>query len=261
MIKVSIILTSYNKADYIARTLESMMNQSEKNFELFIMDDHSDQPTMDAIAPYLQDPRVFFYQSRVQSISERTEKTRYAVLINQAIPLTRGEYITYATDDNVYEPDRLKKMSAELDRHPEKSIVYSGSETYYLDEAEKVMRTMARPAKKVQWMAPCAIDHCSVMHRRSILEKIKQAFGSYWDEDPGYYRTGDARFFWRLNHYYPFYPINETLDKNYITVQSLHHQLFAEKKSELIQRMPPQHTCKEIRESLAAYLAAKGVHP
>ena len=41
-------------------------------------------------------------------------------MINQAIEMAEGEYVTYATDDNTYVPERLEKMVKELDEDPEK---------------------------------------------------------------------------------------------------------------------------------------------
>ena len=94
MPKVSIIMTSYNKPD----------------FELFIMDDNSDVETLEKITPFLEDKRIKFFKSDIESIAERVEKTRYAALINLALEKANGEYITYLTDDNVYKPVRLEKM-------------------------------------------------------------------------------------------------------------------------------------------------------
>ena len=86
------------------------------------------------------------------------------------------------------------------------------------------------------------------MHRRSILPIIKETFHSFWDEDPHFYRLGDARFFWRINHFWPFYPIEENLDFNYITPKSIHAQLFDNAPNEFAKMLPEQRTCKELRE-------------
>ncbi|PLR91044.1 spore coat dTDP-glycosyltransferase SpsA [Bacillus halotolerans] len=250
MPKVSVIMTSYNKSDYVAKSISSILSQTFSDFELFIMDDNSNEETLNEIRPFLNDNRVHFYQSDVSGVKERTEKTRYAALINQAIEMAEGEYITYATDDNIYMPDRLLKMVRELDDHPEKAVIYSSSKTYHLNQNRDTIKETVRPASQVTWNAPCAIDHCSVMHRYSVLEKVKEAFGSYWDESPAFYRIGDARFFWRVNHFYPFYPLAEELDLNYITDQSIHFQLFDSEKNEFVRNLPPQRNCRELRESL-----------
>lgn len=250
MTKVTVILTSYNKAAYVGRSIEALLQQTLSDLELFIMDDGSNEETLAAIAPYCEDSRVQFIQSGIKTLEERTAKTRYAVLINQALAQAKGEYISYATDDNVYAPDRLEKLTSYLDARPNEDIVYSGSKVIYLNSKKDPVKDMIRPAQIVQWNAPCAIDHCSIVHRASILTRIHAEFGSYWDESPHFYRIGDARFFFRLNHFYPFYPYDEVLDTNYITEQSIHYQLEEEEKSDFIKALAPQSTCWELRHIL-----------
>ncbi|MCJ7841381.1 glycosyltransferase [Lederbergia sp. NSJ-179] len=250
MPKVSVIMTSYNKPDYVQKAISAVLNQTEKDFELLLMDDNSDDTTQKMITPFLQDKRIHFFRSDIQSTQERVEKTRYAVLINQALEKSKGKYITYATDDNLYKPNRLQEMVRYLDQNPHVQIVYSGSKTIYLDKNGETTKEIVRPAKSITWNAPCTLDHCAIMHRASILPIIKRQWGSYWDEDPQFYRIGDARFFWRLNHFWPFYPIHQVLDENYITSSSIHYQLFTEKDNEFARLLPEQRNCKELREDL-----------
>ncbi|MFP5113733.1 glycosyltransferase family 2 protein [Bacillaceae bacterium C204] len=250
MPKVSVILTSFNKHEYVAKSIQSILNQTYGDFELFIMDDNSNDATLRVIEPFLKDKRVKFYKSEIKTIKERVEKTRYAVLINQALELAQGEYVMYATDDIVFHVEKVEKMVDYLDKNPEVMVVYTASKTSYLNEQGEITRTAVRPANTVSWLAPCMTDHCSIMHRKSILPKIKKQFGSNWDEDPQFYRLGDARFFWRINHFWPFYPLNEILDYNFITPKSIHAQLFQQEPNEFAKLMPQQRTCKELRESL-----------
>lgn len=244
-------MTSYNKPQFVGKALRAVLNQTMDDFELLLMDDNSGKETRQAIAPFLTDRRVKLHVSKVKTLGERAQKTRYAVLINQAIRLSKGKYITYLTDDNLYHPQRLERMAGYLDARPDVQIVYSASITRYVDERGRIMRTVERPARSVTRMAPCVVDHCSVMHRRSILPAVYRRFGSFWDEDPRFYRIGDARFFWRLNQMWPFYPLPDVLDYNYITTASLHQQMFSEQKNALIRKLPPQKTCKELRDHLA----------
>lgn len=250
--KVTVILTSYNKQEYVANTIRSILGQTFQDFELFIMDDNSNEETLSVIGGFLDDERVKFFRSDIKTLEERVEKTRYAVLINQALELAQGEYVTYATDDNIYHNQKIEKMVEFLDLHSEAMIVYSASKTVHLNEEGEVTNQIVRPAKSISWLASCMTDHCSIMHRKSILPKIKETFGSHWDEDPQFYRTGDARFFWRLNHFWPFFPINEILDFNYITPKSIHAQLFNDNPNDFSQNLPTQRTCKELRESIRA---------
>ena len=250
MKKVSVIMTSYNKPGYVGRAIESVLNQTYNDFELLLMDDNSDEETQNVIHRYLKDNRIRYYCSSIKSLSERAEKIRYAALINQALELCQGKYITYATDDNFYRPQRLEMMVSYLDNNPGVNIVYSSSKVTILDEHSRFIRTIQRPAKSVTWLASCQVDHCSVMHRAEILPMIYERWGSYWDEDPQFYFIGDARFFWRLCHYWTFHPIQDVLDDNYITESSLHTQLMAKQKSPLLKLLPEQRTCKELRDEL-----------
>ncbi|WP_459766542.1 glycosyltransferase family 2 protein [Alkaliphilus crotonatoxidans] len=250
-------MTSYNKPAFVGKAIEGVLNQTFPDFELLIMDDNSNKETQKVIKGYLKDPRIQYFRSNVSSLKERAEKIRYAVLINYALTKIKGEYVSYATDDNIYCPDRLAKMVQFLDKNPGIMIVYSGSKVQYIDEENVLIDTIERPAKSKTWVAPCQVDHCSIMHRKSILPIIYEKWGSYWDEDPGFYLRGDARFFWRLNHFWPFYHINEVLDENYITATSLHTQMFSEEKSEFAKMLPEQRTCNELRDSLRKIRSGK----
>jgi glycosyltransferase involved in cell wall biosynthesis len=257
--KVSIIMTSYNKPGYIAKSIQSIVDQTFTDFELFLMDDNSNAETIKAIEPFLNDKRIKFYQSDIQTMNERVEKVRYAALINEALHKASGEYISYATDDNCYRKNRLEKMVDYLESDQSAMIVYSASLVNYLNERSEITKQQLRHAKRMVPVAPCQIDHCSVMHRSSILPVIKEKFGSYWDENPEFYRIGDARFFWRLNQFWDFYPIEDILDDNYITELSIHYQLQQQEKSEFIQMLPPQRTCKELREELRSMKQQKTI--
>jgi hypothetical protein len=149
-------------------------------------------------------------------------------------------------------------MVGYLDQQPKVMVVYSASQTRYVNEMGEITHSIVRPAKTVSWLASCMTDHCSVMHRMSILPQLQKAFGSNWDEDPQFYRVGDARFFWKINHFWPFYPLNEILDENYITPKSIHAQLFNDSPNQFSKLLPPQRTCKELRESLRAMRRREG---
>ncbi|MBW7453946.1 glycosyltransferase family 2 protein [Paenibacillus sepulcri] len=257
MSKVSVIMTSYNKPAFVGKAIEGILGQSHADFELLLMDDNSNEETDQVIAAYLQDNRIRYVKSQTKDIAERAATIRYASLINQAIDLSTGDYITYITDDNVYRPQRLEKMTAFLSENPEANIVYSSSITNHIKDDGTITKSVFRPAGRLTWLAPCAVDHCSIMHRSSILPRIYERWGSYWDENPEYYRIGDARFFWRLNHYWPFHPLDEVLDDNYMTEGSFHSQLFSREKSQFIQLLPQQLDCRELRESLRQQQSGK----
>jgi spore maturation protein CgeD len=209
--KISVILTSYNKANSVGKAIESVLNQTSGNWELFIMDDNSNQETVSVINKYTKDKRIVYYNSHIQD-SERFKTTRYATLINTVIPKTTGKYITYLTDDNLFLPNRFQIMVELMERFPSIEIVYSQQLIKWLDENGQVKKEMVRYTKGVLTNASEKVDHCSIMHTRSLLDKVIGEFGSYWDDNPAYWLCGDAAFWNRLTKFASFFPLPKTLD-------------------------------------------------
>lgn len=208
---VSIILTSYNKPNSIVKAIESVINQTYTHWELFIMDDNSNEETVKIISSYLNDPRIHYFNSQIKE-NERYKSTRYATLINEAIPKTKGKYISYLTDDNIYLPNRLKVMVNFLAQRKNVDVVYSEQRVKYFDQNGKCVKDHIRKAQGVQYRAAGRVDHCSVMHTRKIADLVYKKYGNYWNDDPQYWLNGDAAFWNRLNELQPFHPIPQILD-------------------------------------------------
>lgn len=218
--KVSIILTSYNKPHLVGKAIHSVLEQTMTDWELFIMDDHSNKETRKVISSFLGDDRIHYFNSYIAQ-EDRLKTTRYATLINEAIQKTSGKYISYLTDDTIYLPNRLQEMVDYLEGNPTIDIVYSAQLVKIVDDHLNEKAEFTRPANDILQKASNIVDHCSVMHTRKILEKVKEKFGSYWDDDPKYWSKGDAVFWDRLTHFQPFYPIDKVLDITYKTPQSV----------------------------------------
>ncbi|CAM4260138.1 glycosyltransferase family A protein [Lederbergia lenta] len=217
--KVTVIMTSYNKPELIGIAIKSVLDQSLKDFELLIMDDNSNMETINIIKEFLNDPRVTLYKSDIKD-EDRYKKTRYATLINQALELAKGEYISYITDDNMYKKNRLDLMSYLLNTNKEVNIVYSAQKLIHLNENYQPISSVTRKTEGVLNKAAEVVDHCSVMHRKSILDDIKKKYGNYWDDDKKYWGYADAIFWNRLNEKHLFYPTLMVLDYNYRTPRS-----------------------------------------
>lgn len=206
--KVSVILTSYNKPEYIRLAIDSVLEQSYPNFELLVMDDNSDKEVRDIILSYT-DERIRTFFSKVKE-KDRFKKVRYSCLINHALKTATGDYISYMTDDDMYVPGRLEMMVDTLNKNPKMQIVYSG-QTQVWDEKSK-KQFVALPTKKTIGVVDdiaFKVDHNSIMHRREVAEGIK------WEEDVKAWRWADAFFFKELKKKgYKFYPIDMPLDIN-----------------------------------------------
>jgi glycosyltransferase involved in cell wall biosynthesis len=102
--KYSIILPNYNSEKYIKRCIDSVLNQTYKNFELIIIDDMSTDNSPDIIREYCSDTRVKFI--------ELSQKRYNGGTRNVGIDLASGDYILFLDcDDYVYSNKALEELN------------------------------------------------------------------------------------------------------------------------------------------------------
>ena len=116
MPKVTVILTSYNHDKYIRETIDSILNQTFKDFELIIWDDASTDNSWEIIQSY-NDSRIKIFRS------ERTERG----LINKALMSgeAQGEYIAIHHSDDVWDLTKLEKQVKFLDENSQYGAVFT----------------------------------------------------------------------------------------------------------------------------------------
>jgi glycosyltransferase involved in cell wall biosynthesis len=107
---VSIVITTYNRVNYLQEAIESVLKQTYKNFELIIVDDGSTDNTRDVEAKYSHDSRVRYIFQENQGLSHSR---------NTGILKANGKYIMFLDDDDLYIPYAIDKLLAFIKRQPE----------------------------------------------------------------------------------------------------------------------------------------------
>lgn len=116
---VSIILTTYNRAKLLPRAIESVLTQSDKDFELIIVDDASTDGTQKVIGKYAKkDSRIVPLYLQENHGSDSYPK-------NIAIKMAKGDYICFLDDDDMYRIDAVKILRKYLEN--------SGADAVYGD--------------------------------------------------------------------------------------------------------------------------------
>ena len=112
-IEFSIIMPVWNRSDIVVRSLQSVLCQTYKNFELIIVDDGSDDNLEEVISPYLCEQVIF----------HRIPHSGVCAARNFALKRARGEYIAYLDSDNIWYPRFLSVMCNALmgGKEPEKA--------------------------------------------------------------------------------------------------------------------------------------------
>lgn len=119
---VSVCIPAYNNADYISETIDCILNQTYKNIELVICEDHSTDKTVEVIQSY-SDPRVkLFLNEKNLGMSGNW---------NNCLNHCTGEFIKLICADDMLANDALEKEVMALINHP--SAVMSESDTQFRD--------------------------------------------------------------------------------------------------------------------------------
>ncbi|MFX1276298.1 MAG: glycosyltransferase family 2 protein [Promethearchaeota archaeon] len=125
---VSVILPSYNHADYISETIESVLNQTFKDLELIIIDDCSPDNSREIIENYGKK------DDRVRILFHDVNKG-IALTQNEAIERAKGKYIAFLNSDDVWEKTKLEKQVKILEKD-ENLIVWT--DVFLIDNKSKV---------------------------------------------------------------------------------------------------------------------------
>lgn len=106
---VSIIMPSWNTAQFIAESIQSVINQTYKNWELLIVDDCSTDDTDNIVEPFLTDARIKYFKNEKNSGAALTR--------NRAMREAKGEWIAFLDSDDLWMPEKLEKQIRFMNEH------------------------------------------------------------------------------------------------------------------------------------------------
>lgn len=133
---VSVLMTAYNAEDYIESAIQSILDQTYKNFEFIIVEDCSKDNTWKIIEKFSKKDK------RVKTVKNK-KNLKAGESSNKAIPLCKGKYIIRMDADDWSYPDRIEKQVKYMEKNPK--IVVSGSAMIVCDENLKTVGTRYYP--------------------------------------------------------------------------------------------------------------------
>jgi glycosyltransferase involved in cell wall biosynthesis len=178
---VSVVLPAYNGGRYLAQSIQSCIDQLYRNWELIIVDDCSTDETQALIERFVrQDPRI---------TSVRNEKNRCLPgSLNRGFSLSKGEYLTWTSDDNLYEPDALELMVRYLEGEPAAGVVYCDERWIGPGGEDKGIYSKAGPEALLTYNV---VNAC-FLYRRAVHEAV----GDY---DPEMVLVEDYEYWLRVS--------------------------------------------------------------
>ncbi len=154
MAQVSVLLNVYNEEKYLAQCIESVLNQTLKEFELVVVNDGSTDRTLEIVRHYMGQDR------RIVLVNLETNVGR-AGAINIALEHARGELIAKLDGDDFFYPNKLRKQVDYLERHRDCFLVASGVDM--VDENSRRMLTV-KPLKTSKAIADRLLMKNTLFH-------------------------------------------------------------------------------------------------
>lgn len=121
---VSVILPTYNRADFIAEAIESVLSQTYPHFELIIIDDGSTDNSIPIIHQYaIKDNRIRAYSLKKNS--------GVSIARNTGLSVARGKYIAFMDSDDTAYPYWLKTAVNFMEKNPQATTGFTNAQLYH----------------------------------------------------------------------------------------------------------------------------------
>ncbi|GAB6007522.1 glycosyltransferase family 2 protein [Dysgonomonas reticulitermitis] len=170
MTKVSILMPVYNAEQYLAQAIDSILNQTFKDWELIIINDGSTDSSETIISRY-KDNRIYYYKN--------PENLKLIKTLNKGIDYCHGKYIARMDADDFSFPERLEYQVEFLDNNHD--YVMCGTNAIVIDgnfnKTGKIRNLPDDNLLQVNLLFSPPFIHPSVMIRREVLQKNR------YDED------------------------------------------------------------------------------
>ena len=188
--KVAVVMPVYNAEKYLVQAMESVLNQTYKDFEIIAVNDASTDKSLEILSSFAnKDKRV-----RIFSNKENLGVTK---TLNYGVLMSRSEYVARMDADDIAHPDRFALQVDFLDKKKDIFVVGSCfnsvsedlSRIIWRNDVEKDPEEIAKVL-----LQRCCVGHPTVMMRRRVFEVL----GGY-SEKPEHHTIEDYEFWLRVS--------------------------------------------------------------
>ncbi len=168
---ISVILATYNGANFISEAIDSVLNQDYKNIELIIIDDASTDSTSQILEKYVKrDKRIRLFRNETN--------LKLVGSLNRGISLSKGDYIARIDDDDIWcNREKLSKQFEKLYNNPKLGII--GTFGNFIDENGKLTGNAIKHAIDAQSVRQWFWFKNQLIHT-SLLAKKEAIINAGW---------------------------------------------------------------------------------
>ena len=163
---VSIIVTCYNQAYCIAKTLESVKAQTYKHWECIIVDDGSSDSSAEVIKAFIKQDERFHYVYQ--------NNTGVSAARNTGFALAKGDYINFLDGDDTFLPQKLEEQLVVFNLQPEVAICICDHQYYHVHTNDykyyQFERIKTKPLEQLlyDWHNGVAFPPHAPLYKRSL---------------------------------------------------------------------------------------------
>ncbi len=163
---ISVVMSTYNREKILPMAIESILNQSFRDFEFIIINDGSTDKTLDVLKKYAS------VDKRIKIIDNGTNKGLVHSL-NIGMDLARGKYIARMDDDDISLPQRFLTQYNYMEENPETDVL--GTAWYYESiKPEHIAVSHSSPTTlRIQSYMQVPVLHPTVFMRTSFFNQHK----------------------------------------------------------------------------------------
>lgn len=160
---VSIVLPCYNGAGFLPLSIESVVGQTYKDWELIIVNDCSTDNSLEIMQRYADT------DSRIRIINNG-HNLKLPGALNRGFREARGKYLTWTSHDNHMAPTMLEEFVAYLDANPDKGLVTACYAAFSLTTGEQLYE-VHHPDPQVHLPLYNCVCY-AFMYRREVLDTV-----------------------------------------------------------------------------------------
>ncbi|MFP4219308.1 MAG: glycosyltransferase [Phormidium sp.] len=165
MVQISVILPVYNGMETIADTINSVLGQTFRDFELIVIDDGSTDDTL-SVVKAIADERIQIHQFANAGQGESR---------NRGVALAQGDYLSFIDADDLWTADKLQHQWQALQTHPQAAVAYSWTD--HIDENNQFFRagphlTFSGDVYKLLIISDFVGSGSNVLIRKSAFEAV-----------------------------------------------------------------------------------------
>ncbi len=144
MPRVSVVIPLYNKDPHIAQTIQSVLNQTEQNFEIIVVDGQSTDEGPKVVKSF-KDQRIFFFEQEGSGVSSAR---------NEGICHSQSDFIAFLDADDEWMPDHLETLLRLRNAYPEAGAYTTAYLVKYPNSRVKMANFHAIPEKPWEGLIP-----------------------------------------------------------------------------------------------------------